>query len=260
MNNSMRFSYGSHPSQFGVLHLPDSEGKLPVIITVHGGFWRSQFGLEETEEIVKDLVQRGFAVWNIEYRRIGEEGGGWKGTFSDAISAVNYISTLSEQFPLDLSRVMLLGHSAGGQLVLWLASLAHENGSEENFEPLLVSIRGVISLAGVSNLRKMWEIHTQKDILSPVESLLAGSPNEVPERYHLVSPMERQSSQIEQFLIHGEMDLHVPVEFSIEYAQKTVEQGGKAHLIVIPGIEHFQIINPTSSAWNTVIHYLKSSC
>ncbi|MNC26840.1 Prolyl oligopeptidase family protein [compost metagenome] len=140
--------------------------------------------------------------------------------------------------------------------MLWLASLGQENCSDENFEPLLVSIRGVISLAGVTDLRKMWEIHRKKGILSPVESLLEGSPNEVPEKYNLISPIERPTSQIEQFLIHGDMDLHVPVKFSIEYAHKTVEQGGKAHLIVIPGIEHFHIINPSSPAWTTVINCL----
>jgi acetyl esterase/lipase len=94
--------------------MPILAESCPVIITIHGGFWQSKFGLEENDPICEDLTRRGYATWNIEYRRVGEDGGGWPGTFNDVIDAVNHLTHLKERFQIDLSRVVILGHSAGG--------------------------------------------------------------------------------------------------------------------------------------------------
>jgi len=131
----MYFAYGEHRSQFGVLRLPELAGRRPVIIAIHGGFWQSRYGLEENDKLAEDLTHRGYATWNIEYRRVGEEGGGWTGTFRDVVTAVNYLSQLSKQYPLDLSRVVLLGHSAGGHLALWLAARSFGDQTDEFGEP-----------------------------------------------------------------------------------------------------------------------------
>lgn len=78
-----RISYGGHPSQFGVLRIPKGSGKFPVIVTIHGGFWQSKYNLDENNPMVENLTRRGFATWNIEYRRVGEKGGGWPETFNE---------------------------------------------------------------------------------------------------------------------------------------------------------------------------------
>lgn len=202
--------------------------------------------------------------WNIEYRRVGEDGGGWPGTFIDVIDAVNHLTQLKERFQLDLSRVVILGHSAGGHLALWLASRFNKVQTNEIGKTLLIPIRSVISLAGVLDLRKMWEIHEEKGMNSPIASFIGGSHQEVSERYRLASPIELLPLNVEQILIHGELDLHVPVDLSIEYHRRAIEQGDKVRLVVLPEVEHFMVIDPSSSAWKSVIDSLEtlkeSSC
>jgi acetyl esterase/lipase len=256
--------YGNHPSQFGVLRMPDFSGLSPVVVTIHGGFWQSKYDLEENTPLDEDLTRRGYATWNIEYRRVGEDGGGWSGTFTDVIDAVNHLTQLEERFQLDLSRVVILGHSAGGHLALWLASRYNKVQTDGIGNTLLIPIRSVISLAGVLDLRRMWEIHEEKGMISPVASFIGGSPQEVSERYRLASPIELLPLNVEQILIHGELDRHVPVDLSIEYHRRAIEQGDKVRLVVLPDVEHFMVIDPSSSAWKSVTDSLEnlevSSC
>ena len=257
-NSSIHIEYGNYPSQFGVLRMPILAESCPVIITIHGGFWQSKFGLEENDPICEDLTRRGYATWNIEYRRVGEDGGGWPGTFNDVIDAVNHLTHLKERFLIDLSRVVILGHSAGGHLALWLASQVNKDQTDDFGNPLLIPIHSVISLAGVLNLRRMWEIHDEKGLNSPVASFVGGTPLEVSNKYRLASPIELLPLNVNQILIHGELDLHVPVELSIEYCRKTIQQGDKIRLIVLPETDHFMIIDPSSNAWKTVFDALKN--
>ncbi|MES9739908.1 alpha/beta hydrolase [Peribacillus frigoritolerans] len=185
MTEVFQIPYGDHPSQFGVFRMPGVSGLSPVVITIHGGFWQSKYGLEENDPLDEDLTRRGYATWNIEYRRVGEDGGGWTGTFIDVIDAVNHLTQLEERFLLDLSRVVILGHSAGGHLALWLASRINNVQTDEIDSTLLVPIQSVISLAGVSDLRKMWDIHEEQGGVSQVASFIGGSPHEVSDRYRL---------------------------------------------------------------------------
>lgn len=251
-----RLIYGEYPSQFGLLRIPKLSKRCPVVVTIHGGFWKSKYGLEELDPLDEDLVQRGYATWNTEYRRVGEAEGGWKGTFHDVIDAVNHLSELEKRFPLDLSRVIILGHSAGGHLALWLGSRLNIQ-KDELGDPLRIPLRGVLSLAGVSDLQKMWKIDIENGISSPVEALIGGTPLQFPERYLLSSPIELLPLDTEQILVHGDLDSDVPVELSVEYHRRAKNKGNRVKLIVLPGIEHFQIINPSSSAWNSVIDSLE---
>lgn len=257
-DSSIHIAYGDQPSQFGVLRMPIQAESCPVVITIHGGFWQSKYGLEENDPIALDLTQLGYATWNIEYRRVGEDGGGWTGTFQDVINAVNHLVHLKKHFKLDLSRVVILGHSAGGHLALWLASQINKDQTDEFGNPLLIPIHSVISLAGVLNLERMLEIHDEKGMSSPVASFIGGTPQEVPKRYRSASPIELLPLNVNQILIHGEIDRHVPVELSIEYCRKAIQQGEKVRLIVLSETDHFMIIDPSSSAWKTVSAALKN--
>ncbi|MCO7126916.1 alpha/beta hydrolase [Sporolactobacillus shoreicorticis] len=258
VGSPVHLAYGDAQSQFGVLRVPKLTGRCPVVVTIHGGFWKSKYGLEEVDPLDEDLVQRGYATWNIEYRRVGEDGGGWTGTFHDVVDAVNHLNKLVERYPLDIFRVIILGHSAGGHLALWLASRLGKTEADEMGNVLQIPIKGVLSLAGVSDLQKMWESDIKKGISSPVASFMGGTPHEVPERYCFASPYELLPMHIKQVLVHGELDCDVPVELSVNYHRKAIEWGDRAGLIVCPEADHFKIIDPSSSAWRSVADSLET--
>ncbi|MEC1520720.1 alpha/beta hydrolase [Neobacillus niacini] len=245
---TIEIAYGEHPSQFGVLRRPEAPGNCPVMVSIHGGFWQSKYGLEENEPLAEDLAKRGFATWNIEYRRIGEEGGVWPGTFHDVVSAVNHLDQLKDTHQLDLSKVVVIGHSAGGHLALLLGSFLNVMDS-----PLVVPIKGIISLAGVTDLGQMLQIHTEREITSPVTAFLGGSMEELP----IASPIELLPLNVEQVLIHGELDRHVPVSLSVDYHRRAEELGDSVRLITLPEADHFMVVDPTSSAWKTVTDSLE---
>ncbi|WLR42194.1 alpha/beta hydrolase [Bacillus carboniphilus] len=253
MFKEINIHYGAHESQYGVLRIPENSQSSQLIVLIHGGFWKAQYNLEENTAMAEDLTKRGFTTWNIEYRRVGEDRKGWTDLFNDVIDAVNHLSKIEESYPIDISNVTVIGHSAGGHLALWLGSRNEKSTNDGTFHELRVCINKVISLAGVTDLVKMWEFHEQKKMESRVAPLLGGSPKEVPERYAWASPIERLPMGVEQVLIHGEQDRHVPVELSDNYYQRAMEKGDKVSLVVLSEIEHFKVIDPTSSAWNSVI-------
>ena len=253
MSRIIKIPYGKHSSQFGVLRIPDSKEPSRIIVLIHGGFWQSKYDLEENNPIAEDLTSRGYATWNIEYRRVGEEGGGWTGTFNDVIDAINYLSKLNKAYNLDLAKTDIIGHSAGGHLALWAVSRTSPVHSELNFNKLNVPIKKVISLSGVTDLNNMWEYHEERGIKSVVAALMGGSPKEVGERYKVASPIELLPMSTHHVLVHGELDQHVPVELSKDYYLKAIEKGCYVNLVVLPNVEHFKIIDPSSIAWESVI-------
>lgn len=226
----IRVQYGEQDSQFGELRIPLKTGKHPVIVSIHGGFWQKKYTLDENTPIAEDLTERGFATWNIEYRRLNEQGGGWPGTFLDILNGFNYLKQLEGEYSLDLTDVVVLGHSAGEQLALWLTTAKSRNFLESCQRLPLIPIRRVISLAGVMNLKKLWRIHEDFELPSLVANLLGGRPDDVPTRYSLTSPIELLPIDSEQFMFHGENDRQVPVEMSIDYYNKVLNKGAKVHL------------------------------
>ena len=117
-----RLKYGPEDLQFGDLYLPNQQGSHPVVILIHGGYWRARYGLDLMNDLAVDLAKRGYAAWNIEYRRVGNPGGGWPGTFQDVALATDYLRKLAPSYTLDLTKVVPIGHSAGGHLAFWLAA------------------------------------------------------------------------------------------------------------------------------------------
>lgn len=244
-----RVSYGSDPLQFGDLRLPPGDGPHPVAIIIHGGFWRAAFSLDHIGHLAAALTETGVATWTLEYRRIGDPGGGWPGTFLDVGAGVDFLRQLAESRPLDLGRVATVGHSAGGHLVLWLAGRSGlPDGSplatRDPFRP-----RGVVSLAGVADLRRAWELELSNTV---VADLLGGSPADVPERYREASPIERPALHLPQYLVHGTNDTTVPIEISEHYVERARQEGDDARLVPLEGAGHFELIDPRSDAWTSV--------
>jgi acetyl esterase/lipase len=231
-----REPYGSDPNQFIELRLPRTKRPYPVLLNLHGGYWRAKYDLTHAGHMCEALRAAGLATFNVEYRRVGNPGGGWPGTFADIRSAYRYVRQEARRFQLDLNRLVVLGHSAGGQLALCLA--AHET-----------SLRRAIALAGVVDLRKAFALHLSHDA---VVEFLGGTPEEVPEHYREADPMELKVPQARQWLIHGTDDDTVPVEFSREYVQHKKKSGEPAQLIEIHGCGHFDLIDPDSAAFKQV--------
>lgn len=257
--NAIRIFYGEDENQFGDLRIPEGDGPHPVAIVIHGGFWRARVGMDQMSEVAQDLSDRGMATWNIEYRRVGQEGGGWPGTLMDAAQAADHLYTLAESYSLDLSRVITVGHSAGGHLALWLAGrhrLSDRSVLKTSASP--ISIYGAVSLGGVSDLKVMQEVHSIRENVvnimdHPVSDFIGGSPDQVPERYAEASPIELLPLGVKQILIHGNLDINVPVGISSIYSHHAKQAGDDIKLVEIPTAEHFKLVNTDSEEWLLVV-------
>ncbi len=231
-----RVAYGTDTNQFLDVRLPRSKAPHPVLLNIHGGYWRAKYDLAHTGHLCEALRTAGIATFNAEYRRVGNRGGGWPGTFEDIRSAYRFVQQRHERFHLDLSRLVVMGHSAGAQLALCLA--AHEP-----------SLRRVISLAGVVDLKQAFALHLSHDA---VVDFLGGKPDAVPEHYREADPMELNIRQARQWLLHGREDEIVPAEFSRNYVAQKKKASESVELLEIPHAGHFDLIDPASVAFRQV--------
>ena len=232
-----RLSYGSDPNQFADLRLPKTKPPHPVAINIHGGYWRARYDLMHAGHLCAALTKAGIATWNLEYRRVGNPGGGWPGTFEDVNHGFLHLRQIAPRYSLDLQRVVVMGHSAGGELALILG--AH-HASE---------VRGAISLAGVVDLRRGHELKLSDDA---VAEFLGGPPERVGDHYREASPIEVAMPKLRQRLLHGEHDSVVPIELAERYLERKKASGEDVSLTVVPAAGHFELIDPRSSAWTTV--------
>jgi len=245
-----RVSYGSDPNQFFDLRLPSAKsstpgreknaGLYPLAVNIHGGFWRAKYNLDHASHLCAALTARGVATANLEYRRVGNEGGSWPGTFADIRSAYSFLVQTGQRHNIDPRKIVVMGHSAGGQLALCLAS----------HEP---SVTRVVSLAGVVDLQRAWRLHLSNDA---VVEFLRGTPAEVPDHYREADPMQLSIPQARQWLVCGSVDDTVPPDFSRDYVTAKQKGAGKekedSNLLEIPGAGHFDVIDPNSPAWKSV--------
>jgi acetyl esterase/lipase len=240
-----RLPYGSDPNQFGELRVPKGEGPFPIAMNIHGGFWRAKYDLAHAGHLCTALTTKGVATFNLEYRRVGNKGGGWPATFEDIAAGFRFLPQIAGKYKLDAAKIVVMGHSAGGQLALCLA--AHEP-----------KVKSAISLAGVVDLQQAWEQHLSNDA---VVEFLGGKPKDVPEHYHEADPMQLSIPKAEQWLVYGLKDDTVPPIFSRNYVQQKQGKGENAHLLEISLAGHYELIDPHSVAWpkieQTVMHLLK---
>lgn len=229
-----RLDYGQDPLQFGDLRLPKGAGPFPVVMNIHGGFWRAKYDLLHGGHLCAALTLRGVATWNLEYRRVGNAGGGWPGTFEDVASGYRFVAQIAKQYKLDARNMVVIGHSAGGQLALCLA--AHEP-----------AVTSAVSLAGVVDLQRAFELHLSNDA---VAEFLGGKPTEVPDHYQEADPMRLAAGKAKLVLIHGTKDVIVPFSFSRDYVQK--KSARNVSLVEIAGADHFDLIDPRSAAWTRI--------
>jgi acetyl esterase/lipase len=249
-------AYGTGPGQIGELWRPRHPSRgtpWPVAVLLHGGFWRLQRSLELMRPLAADLAWRGFAVWNLEYRRVGQPGAGWPGTLEDVAAGVDHLVRLAARVSLDLERLVVVGHSAGGQLALWSAARLRLPAGAPGAGPLVVPSL-VASLAGVCDLVAGARAGIGE---GAVAAFLGAGPDEAPERYRLASPLARLPLGIRQVLLHGDADRRVPVEQSRAYAAAASAAGDPVELVELADIDHMTLIDPSSSAWSEVADRLE---
>ena len=240
--------YGPHRQHVMDVGLPDGPGPHPVAFVLHGGFWRARYTRALMSDLCADLVLRGWAAVNVEYRRVGRltgGGGGVPQTLDDVAAALDHLASV--QAPLDLGRVVSVGHSAGGQLALWAA------GSARCRDGARVRCAGAVGQAAVSDLERAAELGLGGGI---VRRFCGGGPERVPDRYRRASPAARLPLGVPQLLVHGERDDIVPASLSRGYATAARAGGDEVTLVLRPDDGHFEHIDPESGAWEAVTGWL----
>lgn len=210
------------------------------------------YGRNEFTAVAKDLASRGFAVWNIEYRRLGAPGGGWPGTFHDVALAIDHLATMkADDIPLDLSRVAVVGHSAGGHLALWASA---RNRSPELLGPVRVHPTVAVGLAAVTDLVQAAILDSGR---GAVMELLGGSPSQYPDRYAVASPIQMLPLGIKQLIIHGTEDDALPIDFSRRYASAAQTAGDGVQFVELPDAGHMDFLDPHSQAHSVLCDFLR---
>jgi acetyl esterase/lipase len=230
-----RLAYGPEPLQFGDLRLPAGAGRHPVVVFVHGGYWQAIYNLTHAGHLCGDLAAHGIATWNVEYRRVGDPGGGWPAPLEDVCRALDHLTALESEYALDLSRTLLMGHSAGGQLALLAAPRSG------------VPLRAVVSLAGVVDLHAT---HRQGDDGGLIARLLGGGPEDAPRRWRDASPSSHLPLGFRYVLACGTEDVHwEPNRLTAETARRA---GDDVELLPLPGAGHFELVDPLAPEWAVI--------
>jgi len=246
---SRRFFYGAHPSQFGDLFLPETPGPHPIVTLVHGGCWQAAYGLEALGQLAQAIAAHQVAVWNIEYRRLGD-GGGWPHTFLDVGAALDFLRTMADAFSLDLTRVVTAGHSAGGHLALWLATRAKLPAHSPIVTPDPLRVTAVVSIAGIPNLVAAAERRVCDDAII---ALMQGAPETTIDRYRDASPAALTPLGVPHMHVHGLQDAIVPVDLTEAYVEAAVRAGDRASTLLLTHAGHFEPVDARTDAGRQVI-------
>jgi acetyl esterase/lipase len=243
-----RIAYGRDSLQFGELRLPPGSGRVPLVIVIHGGCWYGPYANARNAAPLADaLAAQGVATWNIEYRRYDHPGGGWPGTFTDVADAADHVRRLAAAHPIDTTRVIAIGHSAGAQLAAWLATRHRlERGSPLHRDAPL-RLAGVVALGGVMDLRE-FEAREQSTCGIPaVASLLGGAPAQVPDRLLAVSPAERLPLGVPHHHVAGALDRIAPAERLHAFAEAARARGDAVTVTLVPGLGHHDVMAPRTA-------------
>lgn len=244
-----RIAYGDNPLQFGELRLPDGDGPYPVVIVIHGGCWLAEYDLGYISSLAEALTDAGVATWSIEYRRVGDDGGGWPGTFQDVADAADALQEMAPVHNLDLDRVAAVGHSAGGHLALWLAGRKWLDGDDPLRGEVPLPLNGVVALAGITDLAAY---ASPDGCGAAVEPLLDGTPAVVGDRYRRASPIGMVPFGITLTLVIGELDPIVPKIQATSFAEAALRMGDSVTVVEIPRAGHFELVDPSHAAFQTV--------
>ncbi len=266
-----RISYGSESTSFGELTVPEGDGPFPVVAFVHGGCWSSDLGSTlGYRAMAAELAQAGIAGWNLEYRRVGHEGGGWPGTFLDLGNGINFLATLAQDYPLSVERLVIVGHSSGGHFAAWLATRPQLPSSSEIYTEAVVHPMGVVITDAFINPRVIDSTGVSGQIYcgEPVlERLMGGTPESHPEHLRQISPLEwlpwgipqeyvvstrRYPVSLPRPLADGRTTMTIP-----DYPALAVAAGDPIHVQVIHDAAHLRFYQPEEESYAATVLAIK---
>jgi acetyl esterase/lipase len=245
--------YGTAPSQFGHVYLPADgvgpEDTVRPVVLIHGGYWSTEFALTIETAIARLIAERGCLVWNIEYRRVGEEGGGWPGTGRDVLAALRALDgPVRDVVPpeigsrVDWDAVAVVGHSAGGQLAVWAVAQLGARTAGTTITQVIAQSAALDLEAGANR--------------PSIRGLMGRPVDEIPHRYREASPLCQEPFEAHVVALHGELDSAIPVESSRRYVQTVTAAGQSAELVVVPGEGHDAFVDPHSVSTRQTIRLL----
>lgn len=235
--------YGDDPSQYGELNRPDGPSRGTVVL-VHGGSWKAEYGLDLMVPAARDLAGRGWTVWNIEYRRLGNGGEGL-GTFDDVAAAIDRLADIEG---VDLDPVVAVGHSAGAHLAVWAA--ARERF--DRWRPARVRLTHVVALAGLLDLGAAYDGLESSGEPNVVASLTGGAPGPA---YDELDPARQLPLEAPVWLVHSPDDDDVGLAMSTTYAERARAAGADVELVEVTG-DHMAVIDVDHSAWSATVEIL----
>ncbi|SPF49711.1 conserved hypothetical protein [Candidatus Sulfopaludibacter sp. SbA4] len=250
-------AYGSDPLEFGELRVPAGKGPHPVVVMVHGGCWSAKLGnmpdrvvsLELLHPMTAAFAEMGIATWNLEYRRLGNPGGGWPGTFEDVARGADHLRKIARENGLDLTRVVAMGHSSGGHLAMWLAARSKLPRTSELYVKDPLPLKGVVDLDGPPDLKATLPMQVPVCGAPVIVNLMGGTPEEQPQRYREASPAEMLPLGVRQEFLAGRM-------FAAQapgYEEEARRAGDTVHTVVMAQAGHFVFLDPGSAAWPEVV-------
>lgn len=248
----VRIAYGPAPAQVADLFLPKGKGPHPVVVLLHGGCYLAEYqGLAQTSGVAADLARRGYAVWNVDYRKLGEAGAGYPGTFLDVADAVDRLRAEAPRYRLDLHRVVALGHSAGGHLALWAAARPRIPRSSPLWRSDPLPIRAVVSLGGIGDLEGQGEVFGGACGADVIPRIIGAADR--PRPYADTSPAALLPTGTRTVMISGEFDHVMPPFTGRQYVERLTAAGDAGEAVAIPGASHFDVVIPTTAAWRVVV-------
>ena len=250
----VKIAYGDDPLQFGELHIPAGAGPFPVVAFIHGGCWLAEYDITTTRPLAGALQDEGVAVWNLEYRRVGNPGGDYPGLLLDIGAGIDYLKKLAADYPIDLDQVVVMGHSAGGHLALWVGARAKIPADHELYLAGPLMPTGVVALAPAAALTRL---HQQGTCDNVIDRLMHGSPAEYPDRYAYVEPARMAPIGVRHTALMGVHD-SVWTPFGEAYITAARAIGDDTiERVMAPEAGHFEVINPDSSTWPLVLEAVR---
>ncbi|MEE4638225.1 MAG: alpha/beta hydrolase [Wenzhouxiangella sp.] len=248
-------AYGAHPDQFGELRLPDAPGPHRVVVLIHGGCWLPDFDLVHVRPLAEAITALGLATWTIEYRRPAEGEQSWPNTFTDAAAALDKLRDLRAEYALNLDSVTVMGHSAGGQLALWLAARPTFAADHPLVQADPLPVQRVLALAPITDMVN----YAQANQGCPLGArrVVGGLPDDYPERYRAVSPLANLAPGVRTDVVHAIEDRIVPILQSTALVERLNQLEGRAELHKLPApAGHFDVLMADGEAWELIAELL----